>query len=214
MNWFLSLIRSTENLGRILVSFYRRIRRPVSSAICRGLISLHINQSHLTLSRMFLMIVFYFAWVSSFFIGAFILLVLVFILDCLDGDLSRMLGHDTPLGEFEDVMGDNLACLIFPLALIQTGQLKGVLGALFIFSAFAVLWLANPKKPLSGNSSELLFWPKGDLFLTLARKVIWIVMYLFLLFRISIFDSVYAGLSIVLCISTAVHYYQIIKSRL
>ncbi len=214
MNWFRSGIRSTENLGRVLISLYRKIRWPVTSAICQLLIVLHINQSHLTLSRIFLLIVFYFAWVNSFFTGALILMMTAFITDCLDGDLSRMLGHDSPVGEFEDVMGDNFACLIFPLALIQTGQLNSVTGALFIFSAFSVLWLANRKKPGDANSAELIFWPKGDLFLTLSRKVIWIVMYIFLFFRISIFDSVYAILSIVLGISTAVNYYQIIKSRL
>jgi phosphatidylglycerophosphate synthase len=214
MNWFNSLIRSGENLWFNFARLYRKIRWPITSSICRVLMVMHINQSHLTLSRIFVLIALYFAWVSTFFTAALILMLTVFILDCLDGDLSRMLGHETPVGEFEDVMVDNLACLILPLALIQTGQLKGVLGALFIYAALSVLWLAKRKKPRDGNEAELIFWPRGDIFQSLSRKIIWLVMYLFVFFRIEIFNPSYAVISIVLCISTAVNYYQIVKSRL
>ncbi len=214
MSRFHSLIRSGENICRDLAKLYRKIRWPITSAICRVLMLMHINQSHLTLSRIFVLIALYFTWVNSFFTTALILMLTVFILDCLDGDLSRMLGHETPVGEFEDVMADNLACLILPLALIQTGRLNSVLGALFIFSALSVLWLAKRKILRNGNDIQLLFWPKGDIFQSLSRKVIWFVMYLFVFFRIDIFNPSYAVISIVLCISTAVNYYQIVKSRL
>lgn len=214
MNWFSSLIRAGENRWFNFAKLYRKIRRPLTSAICRVLMLMHINQSHLTLSRVFIMIALYFVWVNSFFTAALILMLTVFILDCLDGDLSRILGHETPVGEFEDVMVDNLACLILPLALIQTGQLKGVLGALFIYSALSVLWLAKRKKPRDGDKTELIFWPRGDIFQSLSRKVIWLVMYLFVFFRIDIFNLSYAVISLVLCISTAVNFYQIVKSRL
>jgi phosphatidylglycerophosphate synthase len=214
MNWFHSLIKSGEDLWCNLTKLYKKMRWPITSAICRILMVMNINQSHLTLSRIFILIALYFVWVSSIFTAALVLMLAVFILDCLDGDLSRMLGHDTPVGEFEDVMADNLACLILPLALIQTGQLKGVLGALFIFSALSVLWLAKRKKPQDGNETELIFWPRGDIFQSLSRKVIWFVMYLFVFFRIDIFNPSYAVISIVLSISTVVNYYQIVKSRL
>lgn len=214
MNWFQSGIRSLDNLGRILVLFMRKIRWPVTSAICRFLIRLHVNQSHLTLSRIFLLVGFYFVWVSSFFTLALVLVLSAWVLDCLDGDLSRILGHDTPLGEFEDVMADNFACLIFPLSLIQRGMLNGVWGALFIYSAFNVLWLANRNQPQDVDRAELVFRPKGDIILSLSRKAIWVVMYAFLFFRISIFNPTYVVTSVVLCVSTIINYYQIIKSRL
>jgi phosphatidylglycerophosphate synthase len=214
MNWFHSLIKSGEDLWCNLAKLYKKIRWPITSAICRVLMGMHKNQSHLTLSRIFILIALYFVWVSSFFTAALVLMLIVFILDCLDGDLSRMLGHETAVGEFEDVMADNLACLILPLALIQTGRLKGVLGALFIFSALSVLWLAKRKLTQNGNKTELHFRPKGDIFQSLSRKVIWFVMYLFVFFRIDIFNPSYAVISIVLCISTALNYYQIVKSRL
>jgi len=93
MNWFNTAIKSLEDLRRVLVSVIRKLRWLVTSVICRFLIRLHINQTHLTVSRIVLLIIFYFAWVNSLFAAAFILMLAAWALDCVDGDLSRMLGH-------------------------------------------------------------------------------------------------------------------------
>jgi len=136
------------------------------------------------------------------------------ILDCIDGDLSRMLKNDNAVGEFEDVFGDNLVFLIFPVALIQTGLLNGVLGALFVFSAFAVLWMAERKQTGGGEPVSLTFHPKGDLFLSLSRKAVWVLMYLFVFFRFDIFTEAYIAITVILLISVMINYFQIIRSRL
>jgi hypothetical protein len=111
-------------------------------------------------------------------------------------------------------MADNFACLIFPLALIQTGFINGVWGGLFIFAAFTVFWISNRNQPKDADGPALVFRPKGDIFLSLVRKVIWIVMWIFLFFRINIFNVVFAVTAVVLCLSTALNYYQIVRSRL
>jgi phosphatidylglycerophosphate synthase len=192
----------------------RKVRRPVTFAACRLFIRLHVNQSHITVSRIFLFIGFYFAWVDSAFSAALGLMLAAWILDCIDGDLSRMLKNDNAVGEFEDVFVDNLAFVVFPLALIQSGRLNGALGALFVFSAFSVLWMAERKQAGSGESVSLTFHPKGDLFLSLSRKAVWVLMYLFVFFRFDIFIEAYIAITAILLTSVVINYFQIIRSRL
>jgi phosphatidylglycerophosphate synthase len=214
MNWFRAVTRSLEELRRILVAFIRKVRWPVTSAICRVLIRLHINQTHLTLSRIFFLIVFYFAWVYSFFTAALILMLAAWALDCLDGDLSRMLGQDSSIGEFEDIMGDNLACLVFPLALMQTGLLNGVIGGLFIFASFSNLWLINRNQPNDSGGVRLAFEPRSSMFISIPAISIWALMFVYIFFKFNVFDTGFLVVAILLCLSVAVNYYQIIKSRL
>ncbi|RJO62002.1 MAG: hypothetical protein C4542_05005 [Dehalococcoidia bacterium] len=213
-DWLRGLSASVTGLGYKIVALMRKTRRPLTFAACRLFIRLHINQSHITVSRIFLFAGFYFAWVYSAFSVALGLMLAAWILDCIDGDLSRMLKNDNAIGEFEDVFVDNLAFLIFPLALIQTGLLNGVLGALFVFSAFSVLWMAERKQTGGGEPVSLAFHPKGDLFLSLSRKVAWVLMYLFVLFRFDIFTEAYIAITAILLISVMINYFQIIRSRL
>jgi phosphatidylglycerophosphate synthase len=214
MNWFRAVTRSLEELRRILVAFIRKVRWPVTSAICRVLIRLHINQTHLTLSRIFFLIVFYFAWVYSFFTAALILMLAAWALDCLDGDLSRMLGQDSSIGEFEDIMGDNLACLVFPLALMQTGLLNGVIGGLFIFASFSNLWLINRNQPNDSGGVRLAFEPRSSMFISIPAISIWALMFVYIFFKFNVFATGFLVVAVLLCLSVAVNYYQIIKSRL
>ena len=125
-----------------------------------------------------------------------------------------MLKHDDAVGEFEDVFGDNLVFVIFPMALIQTGLLPGALGALFVFCAFSVLWMAQRKQSGGGGPATLVFHPKGDLLLSLSRKAVWILMYLYVFFRLDIFEPSYFLLTALLLIAVAVNYFQIIRTRL
>ena len=199
--------RLRANAGVLL----RRIRHPLTFTICRFLIRLHINQTHLTLTRIFLVIGLYFVWDKSS-AAALALLLGDVVLDCLDGDLSRMLGNDNAVGEFEDLFADNLIFLIFPLALIHTGLLSGALGVIFVFCSFSVLCLAERKQTCSGDT--LIFHPKGDLFLSLSRKAVWILMYLFIFFKINIFNEAYIAITAVLLTSLSINYFQIISSRL
>lgn len=214
LGWLRSLSAAATGLGYKIVAIMRKTRRPLTLAACRLFIRLHINQSHVTVSRLFLFIGIYFAWVYAAFSVALGLMLTDWILDCIDGDLSRMLKNDNAVGEFEDVFVDNLAFLIFPLALIQSGLLNGVPGALFVFSAFSVLWMAERKQTGSGESAALAFHPKGDLLLSLSRKVVWVLMYLFVLFRFDIFTPTYVVLTAILSVSVMVNYFQIIRSRL
>jgi phosphatidylglycerophosphate synthase len=212
--WLRSLSADATGLGYKIVALMRKIRRPLTFAVCRFFIHLHINQSHVTMSRLFLFIGFYFAWINSAFSIALGLMLTAWILDCIDGDLSRMLKNDNTVGEFEDVFVDNLAFLVFPLALIQSGRLSGVLGALFVFSAFSVLWMAERKQTGSGESASLLFHPKGDLFLSLSRKAVWVLMYLLVLFRFDLIKPTYVVITAILSISVLVNYFEIVRSRL
>jgi phosphatidylglycerophosphate synthase len=214
MDWFSGINRWGEKIRTGIDSIIRKIRPSLTAPVCRFLIRLHINQSHLTLSRFALLIGFYFAFIDTLYGLALGLALTAWIIDCLDGDLSRMLGHATALGEFEDVMADNFACLIFPLALIQNHMLKGVLGGLFIFAAFTVFWISNRNQPKDADGPALVFRPQGDVFLSLARKAIWIAMWIFLLFKINVFSPIFISGAIVLCLSAALNYFQIIRSRL
>jgi phosphatidylglycerophosphate synthase len=213
-DWLRGLSTAVTRIGCKIVALMRKTRRPLTFAACRLFIRLHINQSHITVSRIFLLIGFYFSWVNSAFSTALGLMLAAWILDCIDGDLSRMLKNDNAVGEFEDVFGDNLVFLIFPVALIQTELLNGVLGALFVFSAFAVLWMAERKQTGGGEPVSLTFHPKGDLFLSLSRKAVWVLMYLFVFFRFDIFTEAYIAITVILLISVMINYFQIIRSRL
>ena len=210
MNWFNTAIKSLEDLRSDLVSVIRKLRWPVTSVICRFLIRLHINQTHLTVSRIFLLIIFYFAWVNSLFAASFILMLAAWALDCVDGDLSRMLGHDSSTGVFEDIMGDNLACLVFPLALIQTGLLNGVIGGLFIFGSFTNIWMINRDKDGGG----LIFRPRSSMVISLPAIFIWALMFGYLFFRFNIFNGSFLAVAILLSLSVAGNYFQIIRARL
>jgi phosphatidylglycerophosphate synthase len=208
------LAKSIDKIGAKTVDLMRKTRRPVTFAASRLFIRLHINQSHITLGRILLLTGLYFAWINFALYIALGLMLSAWILDCVDGDLSRMLHHDNALGEFEDVFADNFACLIFPLILIETGRVYGVLGALFIFASYAVMWMARTKQTQDRGLPGLVFVPKGDIFLSLSRKVIWVLMYLFILFRLDIFNPAYAILTTVLSLSSISSYYNIIRSRL
>ncbi len=213
-NWVSSVSKVVSRMGVSAVTLMRKTRKPVTFALCRFFIRLHINQSHITVTRILLLIGLYFAWLNLNLVAALGLMLAAWALDCMDGDLSRMLKHDDAVGEFEDVFGDNLVFVIFPLALIQTELLSGVMGALFVFCAISVLWMAEHKQTASGGAVSLIFHPKGDILLSLSRKAVWILMYLFVFFRLNIFEITYSVLTATLLISVTVNYLQIIRSRL
>jgi phosphatidylglycerophosphate synthase len=213
-NCIASISALFTGIGVSAVGLMRRIRKPVTFAVCRFFIRLHINQSHLTVTRIFLLVGFYFAWVESAFWIALGLMLVAWALDCMDGDLSRMLKHDDAVGEFEDVFGDNLVFVIFPMALIQTDLLTGALGALFVFCAFSVLWMAQRQQTAGGGPAALVFHPKGDLLLSLSRKAVWILMYQYVFFRFDMFNASYLVLTALLLIAVGVNYFQIIRARL
>jgi len=125
-------------------------------------------------------------------------------LDCVDGDLSRMLGHDSSTGVFEDIMGDNLACLVFPLALIQTGLLNGVIGGLFIFGSFTNIWMINRDKDGGG----LIFRPRSSMVISLPAIFIWALMFGYLFFRFNIFNGSFLAVAILLSLSVAGNYFS------
>jgi phosphatidylglycerophosphate synthase len=199
-------------IGQSCVSLIRRARRPLTHAICRLLKRLRVNQTHLTVFRMLLMAGFYFAWVAPQIWLAFALMFTSVLLDCVDGDLSRMLGNANAVGEFEDYFADNMVFLFFPLALMQTDLLQPLYAGIVIFSASCVLWMAERKQSAVGDS--LHFHPKGDLLLSLSRKAVWILMYLYIFFRLDWFNPAYGVLAAALGADTAVNYFQIVRRRL
>jgi phosphatidylglycerophosphate synthase len=215
MNTILSSAAGIINrFGAAAVKLMRRVRRPLTGLACRLLVSARINQSHLTLFRMSLLCAFYFIFVRGFFGVALAVMLTAWVLDCVDGDLARLLGNDNATGEFEDAFGDNLACLIFPLALISTGFIKGTVGALFIFAAASDLWISH-RLARPENKHELCgFRPKGDLWLSLARKTVWVVQYAFMFFRLDFFNPVYIVLSVILSLSVTTNYVVIVRERL
>jgi len=203
-----------ERINDSASTLVRQTRSPISYPICRLLIKLHINQSHVTLSRIIMLIGFYLAWAYNHHWLAFSLMLTAWLLDCVDGDLSRSLGNENEVGRFEDAWADNFACLIFPLALIQSGQLSGVLGALFIFAAFADYWLSGRPGKFVNQNTNLAFKPRGDIWLRLTRKIIAILLYLFIFFKVDIFNYAYGVMTLGLCLAAAFNYWQIIRSRL
>ncbi len=213
-NWLSSVSKVVTRIGGSAVTLMRKIRKPITFAVCRFFIRLHINQSHLTVTRILLLVGLYFAWLNLNLGVALSLMLGAWVLDCMDGDLSRMLKHDDAVGEFEDVFGDNLVFMVFPLALIRTGLLGGVIGTLFVFCAISVLWMAERKQTASGGAVSLIFHPKGDLLLGLSRKAVWILMYLFVFFKFDLFKPTYAVITVILLMSVTVNYFQIIRSRL
>jgi phosphatidylglycerophosphate synthase len=207
-----SLTEVLTRFGRSVMTVIRRLRKPLTDAACSLFIRLRINQTHITAARMLIMIGFYFAWVDGRIGLALGVMLSAWLLDCVDGDLSRRLGNDNAIGEFEDYFADNLVFLIYPLALSQSGYLAPALAGLMIFSASSVLWMAVRKQSASGDS--LVFHPQGDLLLRLSRGTMWVLMYLFIFFRWNAFDAAYAVLGAALGTSVLVNYFQIIRSRL
>lgn len=54
-DWLKSLSEAASSLGRDIVALMRRVRRPFTFAASRFFIRLHINQSHVTVVRSFLL---------------------------------------------------------------------------------------------------------------------------------------------------------------
>jgi phosphatidylglycerophosphate synthase len=203
-----------DRFGSSAVKLMRRVRRPLTGFVCRLLVAARINQSHLTLFRMLLLVAFYFVFIMSYWGAALALMLIAWFLDCVDGDLSRLLGNDNSVGEFEDAFGDNLACLVFPLALINKGLVSSSVGALFIFTAATDLWISRRASAPGSNNDIAGFRPKGDIWLSLARKAVWVAQYAFMCFHLDLFNPVYAVLSAMLCLSVAANYLLIVKDRL
>jgi phosphatidylglycerophosphate synthase len=208
------IARQVDALGAAAVKLMRWVRRPLTGFVCRLLVAARINQSHLTLLRIFLLLAFYFVFVRGLLGFALALMLTAWVLDCIDGDLARLLGNDNSIGEFEDAFGDNLACLVFPLALISRGLVNTTIGALFIFAAASDLWISR-RSVSPGSKGEIAgFRPKGDIWLSLARKVVWVAQYAFMFFHLDYFNPVYSGLAVVLCLSVATNYLLIVRERL
>jgi phosphatidylglycerophosphate synthase len=192
---------------------FQNFRRPVTTPLCKLLIRLHINQSHITITRFVLLIIFFPLWIGQHYYIAVLLLAINFFLDMIDGDLARILKTNSDLGKFEDVMADNFMVVVFPLALIWQGLVSGFLGAYFIFVVSLSWWLSVIRRNY-GVKSDWLFKPEASSLLHIVRFwVLTVLVVLYALFRVDVVSEVMLALSIILTLIAVYDYYHIMKSR-
>ncbi len=193
---------------------FKQWRRPFTTPICAFLIKMHINQTHVSLFRIPVLAVFILLWMDFNYTGALITLSAFFILDWIDGDLSRSLKHEGDLGKFEDLTVDNLMVVSFPFLLIWQNLVPGLLGALYIFLVTQSWWFSVIRRN-SGWKSDWLFRSLASPFLHILRFwVVTILMILYALWRLDWFTTALWILSILMAFNVIWDYYQIIKNRL
>ena len=209
------------NLWKIIDGYAKNVnnkfheaRKPITTPICRFFIFLHMNQSHVTGFRFILLVAFLPLWINAYYHIAVLLLAINIILDIVDGDLARILGRDSDIRKFEDVMVDNTMVVIFPLALIWQGLISGVLGAYYMFIATLSWWLSVIKRN-EVLQSNWLFRAQASSFLFLTRFcIVTGLMFLYALFKVEVFSQAIITLSLILTICAVNDYYHIIRSRL
>ncbi len=189
-------------------------RRPLTSPICSLLIRLHFNQSHVSIFRFLIILVFGFLWIRQQFEWSIVALAAFYFMDWIDGDLSRALKHDNDLGKFEDVTIDNLLVVALPLVLIQQKMITGLLGAGYVFLITQSWWLAVIRRNLDKKSDWLLHAYAGPLQHLLRYWILPILMVLYAFRGIDWFTPVVATLCILLGAQLVYEYYQVIKNRL
>ncbi len=153
--------RKIDKFGNTCYYTFRELRQPITGPVCKFLILLHINQSHVSLARIVILIAFLPIWINQNYYTAILLLAAYFFLDLIDGDLARALKTDSDLGKFEDVMSDNFMVVVFPLALIWQGLVPGFLGAYYIFVASLSWWLSVIRRNRE-VASDWLFRPEAS----------------------------------------------------
>lgn len=206
--------RKLDKFGNTCYHTFRELRQPITGPICKFLIRLHINQSHVSLARIVILITFLPIWINQNYYTAILLLAAYFFLDLMDGDLARALKTESDLGKFEDVMSDNFMVVVFPLALIWQGLVPGFLGAYYIFVASLSWWLSVIRRNRE-VASDWLFRPEASGLLHFCR--FWVITVLIVVYAFSRIDVFYITmliLSIVLTASVAYDYFQITKERL
>jgi phosphatidylglycerophosphate synthase len=214
MSIVLKIWGKVEAFGRWINTGFKQLRQPVTSPICSLLIKLGINQSHVSLFRVLLLLVFSLLWVNQEFPAAVITLALFFIVDWIDGDLSRALNHAGDLGKFEDVTIDNLMVVAFPLLLIYQKLIPGILGAIYVFLVTQSWWFSVIRRNAARQSNWLLRAQASSLLHILRFWVVTILMVQYAFWRLEWFTPVLFTLSILLALSLVFDYYQIIKNRL
>lgn len=205
--------QAIDRFGNTCYYALRTFRQPVTRPICRLLIALRINQSHISVTRLIVLVGFLPLWINQYYWAAILLLATYFFLDFIDGDLARMLKRDSDLGKFEDSMSDNFMVVVLPLALIWQGLVLGALGAYYIFISSISWWLSVIRRNRR-VISDWLFRPEASGFLHFSRFwVVTILIILYAFWRIDVFNATMVVLSIILTASSAYDYYQITKER-
>jgi phosphatidylglycerophosphate synthase len=172
-----------------------------------------INPSHVTGTRFFVLIAFFFLWINQEFIAAVMLLLLNWLLDGIDGDLARMKRVDSDLGKFEDVTADNFMVVILPLALTWQGLISGFTGAYYIFIV-SLSWWFSVLRLNQKTKSTWIIKPQAAGLLHIPRFwTVTLLMFAYAFWHLDIFQEVIIILSVLLTYVVIQDYYQLIKRR-
>jgi len=206
--------QAIDGFGNACYRGFRALRQPLTGPVCRVLVRLHINQSHVSLLRIAVLAGFLLLWLAGQYYAAISALAVYFFLDMVDGDLARLLKTESDLGKFEDSMGDGIMVVVLPLALIGQGLVTGLLGAYYVFMATLSWWLSAIRRNI-GKGSDWLFHPEASGLLHFTRFwVMTILVILYVLAGIDIFGTAMLALATVFTLSAAYDYYQLTRERL
>ncbi len=185
------------------------IRKPMTMLVAKVFIKLRMNDRHVTAVRFALVLVFFLFWIQTRYGIAAAFLALNILLDMVDGDFARLVKNDSDVRSFVDVTVDNTEVVIYSLALIVTGLVSGVLGAYYVFALTASWWLSATRRRHLLKRNRL----QASSFLFFARFFILILlMFLYALFSVEIFEPAIIVLSVVLTISAAYDFFRIPRS--
>jgi phosphatidylglycerophosphate synthase len=216
-NWGLGVmtdfLKTVEGFANNIDYKFHEIRKPITTPICKFFIMLHMKESHITATRFIILIAFLSLWIHEHYYIAISLLAINIMLDVVDGDLARILNTDSDVRKFEDVMVDNIAVVVFPLALIWQGLISGFLGAYYIFMMTLSWWLSVIRRN-SILRSKWLFRAQASPFLFIARFcIVTFLMFLYALFKLDAFSPVMIAVSTILTLGAGYDYWYIIRSK-
>jgi phosphatidylglycerophosphate synthase len=208
-----NISKAIERGASVVDYYFHESRKPITKLFSKIFISLHINQSHITAFRFVLLIAFLPLWIYEHYNVAITFLAINILLDIIDGDLARILNTDSDIRKFEDVMADNIMVVVLPLALIWQGLISGFLGGYYLFIVTLSWWLSVVKRNFV-IKSNWLFRAQASFLLFVTRFcVVTLLMFIYVIFGVEIFSPAIITLSVILTLSSAYDYYQIIKAR-
>ena len=192
---------------------YKRIHPHVTIPVCRVLNRFHVRPSYITIIRIGLLLGFFLGWINNHYILSVLLLVIYGFFDIIDGELARLIGTDSDLRKFQDLMADNLMVVILPLALILHEQVSGFFGAYYIFIATLSWWLSVLKLNDPKESNWIIRAQASTLLHLLRFWIIPISIFLYAFFRIEIFSEIMIILSTILTTNSLYDYCMLIRIK-
>lgn len=159
-----------------------------------------LKPNHLTVLSLVLSVIFFYSIVNEFFIYAFILILLISLLDALDGALARKTKKESVSGSYLDTIVDRYVefIILFPLLLITLPKVifpSYIWITLAIFGSLITTYSKAAYSEKTGKKFEGGFFERGERMLLLILIVFAGIFSFFYLIHLLILFSVLTNTS-------------------